>query len=61
MVSEIKITNRAECSVIEIEGVIGMPEKLQFRRPGQRVATMRIGANPINPLSVRIGVCNSTP
>lgn len=39
MKSEIKITNQAGMAVIDIEGVIGVPEKMQFEHPGQRVAT----------------------
>lgn len=39
MRSEIKITNRADAAVIDIEGVIGVPEKMQFDNPGERVAT----------------------
>ena len=39
MRSEIKITNQAGSAVIDIEGVIGIPEKMQFETPGQRVAT----------------------
>ncbi len=39
MQSEIKITNRSGAVVIDIEGVIGVPERMQFEQPGERVAT----------------------
>lgn len=39
MKSEIKVTNSAGVAVVDIEGVIGVPEKMQFDNPGERVAT----------------------
>lgn len=39
MKSEIKIKNEAGVAIIDIEGVIGVPEKMQFDNPGERVAT----------------------
>ncbi len=39
MKSEIRIENRAGRAVIDIEGVIGVPEEAQFAEPGLRVAT----------------------
>ena len=39
METKIKITNEAELCVIDIEGVIGVPEESQFAEPSQRVAT----------------------
>ncbi len=39
MDTKIKITNEAEQCVIDIEGVIGIPEESQFANPAQRVAT----------------------
>lgn len=39
MYSEIKISGRAGVAVIDIEGVIGVPEKMQFDNTGERVAT----------------------
>lgn len=39
MRSEIRISNRSGVAVIDIEGVIGVPEKMQFDRPEERVAT----------------------
>ena len=39
METKIKITNEAELCVIDIEGVIGVPEESQFTEPSQRVAT----------------------
>ena len=39
MNTKIKSTNEAEQCVIDIEGVIGIPEESQFVNPAQRVAT----------------------
>lgn len=39
MKSEIKITNRKQTAIIDIDGVIGVPEQMQFEEPGDRVAT----------------------
>jgi ATP-dependent protease ClpP protease subunit len=39
MQSEITITNSSGSVVIDIEGVIGVPERMQFEQPGERVAT----------------------
>lgn len=39
MKSEIKITDRQRSAVIDIDGVIGVPEQMQFEEPGDRVAT----------------------
>ena len=39
METKIKITNEAELCVIDIEGVIGVPEESQFAEPSQRVST----------------------
>ncbi len=39
MQNKITIKNRSECSLIEIEGIIGIPEEWQFDHPDQRVAT----------------------
>ena len=39
METKIKITNEAELCVIDIEGVIGVPEESQFAEPSQQVAT----------------------
>lgn len=39
MYSEIKISDKAGVAVIDIEGVIGLPEKMQFEKPGDKVAT----------------------
>lgn len=39
METKIKISNDAESCVIDIEGVIGVPEESQFAEPSQRVAT----------------------
>lgn len=39
MQSEIRITNHSGAAVIDIEGVIGVPERMQFEQPGERVAT----------------------
>lgn len=36
---EIRIKNSAECTTIDIEGTIGVPEEWQFEEPQQRVAT----------------------
>ncbi len=42
MLAEIKITNAAPgVTVLDIEGVIGVPEEWQFEEPGGRVATYR--------------------
>jgi ATP-dependent protease ClpP protease subunit len=42
MLAEIKITNAAKgVTVIDIEGVIGVPEEWQFEEPAGRVATYR--------------------
>jgi ATP-dependent protease ClpP protease subunit len=42
MLAEIKITNAARgVTVIDIEGVIGVPEEWQFEEPAGRVATYR--------------------
>lgn len=37
--SEIRVSGRSDTAVIDIEGVIGVPEKMQFENPGDRVAT----------------------
>lgn len=39
MKSEIKITDRQQMAEIDIEGVIGVPEQMQFDSPGEKVAT----------------------
>lgn len=39
METKINITNEAEHCVIDIEGIIGVPEESQFTEPSQRVAT----------------------
>lgn len=39
MLSDIRINGSASEAVIDIEGVIGVPEQTQFREPGERVAT----------------------
>lgn len=39
MLSEIKVTNSSDRAVIDIEGVIGVPEQTQFDNPESRVAT----------------------
>ena len=36
---EIKITNKAAEVIIDIEGIIGIPEWWQFDNPDERVAT----------------------
>lgn len=42
MLAEIKITNaKPGITVIDIEGVIGVPEEWQFEEPGARVATYK--------------------
>ncbi len=40
-ISNIHITNHSDYAQIDIEGVIGKPEELQFDVPGQRVATYK--------------------
>lgn len=39
MLSDIRINGSASEAVIDIEGVIGVPEQTQFLEPGGRVAT----------------------
>ena len=39
MLSDIRINGSASEAVIDIEGVIGVPEQTQFLQPGGRVAT----------------------
>lgn len=39
MYSEIRVSGRAGVAEIDIEGVIGVPEKMQFDKPGDRVTT----------------------
>lgn len=39
MYSEIKISDMAGAAVVDIEGVIGVPEKMQFEKAGDKVAT----------------------
>ncbi len=51
MVSEIRIRNRRGMAVIEIEGVIGVPEDMQFESPGDRVATYDRFRNALRRIS----------
>lgn len=39
MKSQIRISNHADCCLIDIEGIIGVPEEWQFDTPDERVAT----------------------
>lgn len=51
MLSEIKITNRAGSAVIDIEGVIGVPEQMQFDNPEQKVATYAKFTDSLNRIT----------
>ena len=39
MNQQIKIKNEVDCSIIDIEGTIGVEESWQFENPESRVAT----------------------
>lgn len=39
MISQIRVTDSSPVAVIDIEGVIGVPEQMQFEEPSKRIAT----------------------
>lgn len=39
MLSQIRVTDSSPVAVIDIEGVIGVPEQMQFEEPSKRIAT----------------------